>query len=227
MQTVVVSDVHLGSPHCRSEDFIRFVRSLPTDATLVLNGDTVHTHDSRHYPQKHQEALDMLKTESLKRRVVWVRGNHDESYVMEASEKIEFVPHYHIEKDLFMAHGNDFDNVMPYNRTFIILFRFIHHLRILLGAESIHVAVYAKRFPLLYRVLLRHVTMNAVEYAKENGYRAVACGHTHYVEDRLQDGIRYMNTGAWTEKTLHYLWVDDGTLEIRPVPDLRTSGSLH
>ena len=92
-------------------------------------------------------------------------------------------------------------------------------MRILLGAESIHVALYAKRFALLYRVLLRHVMLNAVEYARENGYRAVACGHTHCMEDRIVDGIRYLNTGAWTERTSHYLRVDGESLDIRSVPE--------
>jgi UDP-2,3-diacylglucosamine pyrophosphatase LpxH len=218
-KTVVISDVHLGSPYCRCDRFVQFLRSLPDGVKLVLNGDTVNTHDDSRYPPSHREALDALRAESLKRKVVWIRGNHDERYVMANPGKIEFASSDSIEKTIFFAHGNDFDNVMPYNRTFIILFRLFHRLRILLGAESIHVAAYAKRFPVLYRVLLRHVAMNAVEYAKENGYAAVACGHTHYVEDRLQDGVRYINTGAWTEKTFHYLVVEEDRLELKRFSD--------
>lgn len=199
---------------------MRFLRSLPDGVTLVLNGDTVNTHDAERYPPEHREALDLIRAESRKRKVVWIRGNHDERYVMEDPGTIEFTASHHIEKKLFMAHGNDFDNVMPRHRGFIILFRLFHRLRIMLGAECIHVAVYAKRFPFLYRVLLRHVTLNAVEYAKENGYAAVACGHTHFGEDRMLDGVRYINTGAWTEEVLHYLSVDDGTLELKQFPDL-------
>lgn len=219
MSMAVISDVHLGSPHCRAESFMRFVRSLPDGVTLVLNGDTVNTYDSRRYPQAHRDALSLIRAESLRRKVIWIRGNHDERYVMENPGTIEFTSCYSIEKQLFMAHGNDFDNVMPHNRAFIILFRLFHRLRIMLGAESIHVAVYAKRFPFLYRVLLRHVTLNAIEHAKENGYPVVACGHTHFAEDRLQDGIRYINTGAWTEKTLYYLSVEGG-LELKQFSDL-------
>ena len=218
-RTIVISDVHLGSPHSRCEEFIRFVQSLPDGVTLVLNGDTANTHDSRRYPLRHREALDILRAASRRMRVVWIRGNHDERYQMAESGQIEFAEHHSIGKELFMAHGHDFDNVMPHHRFFIHLFRLIHRLRILLGAESIHVAVYAKRFSFLYRVLLRHVTLNAIEYAHENGYRAVACGHTHHVEDRVQTGVRYLNTGAWTEKTLHYLCVEDGIIELRSIPD--------
>jgi UDP-2,3-diacylglucosamine pyrophosphatase LpxH len=33
----------------------------------------------------------------------------------------------------------------------------------------------------------------------------VTCGHTHYAEDVVIDGIRYLNTGAWTEAPAYFL----------------------
>ena len=218
MPTVVVSDVHLGCAYCRCDPFLRFLRSLPAGVDLVLNGDTANTYDSTHYPPKHQEALEAIRAESLRRRVVWIRGNHDERYAMADPGRIEFVPSHHIGQTVFLAHGHDFDNLIPRNRTVVLIFRTIHRLRASMGAESVHMAHYAKRFPLLYRILLRHVAMNAVEHAKENGYLAVACGHTHYAEDRMHEGIRYLNTGSWTEGDACYLAIEDGTIELRQVP---------
>jgi UDP-2,3-diacylglucosamine pyrophosphatase LpxH len=57
--------------------------------------------------------------------------------------------------------------------------------------------------------------MNAVEYARENHYQAVACGHIHCIEDEIIDGIRYLNTGSWTEKPLCWLEVTDTELNLR------------
>jgi predicted phosphodiesterase len=37
--------------------------------------------------------------------------------------------------------------------------------------------------------------INAVNCAMENGYEAVACGHTHYPEDIVFNGIRYITQG--------------------------------
>ncbi|MEE4606925.1 MAG: hypothetical protein V2J65_37000, partial [Desulfobacteraceae bacterium] len=51
------------------------------------------------------------------------------------------------------------------------------------------------------------IALNAVSCAIENGFEAVTCGHTHYPEDMVVDGIRYINTGAWTELPAHYLYV--------------------
>ena len=57
-------------------------------------------------------------------------------------------------------------------------------------------------------------SMNAIEYAKENNYEAVTCGHTHFTEDVTVDGIRYVNTGCWTELPASYLHVDDSDIRL-------------
>lgn len=197
------------------ERFKRFIRELPTDAELVLNGDTIHVNDTRGYPPDHLAALDFLREESLRRKIVWIRGNHDDRYQMPNPRNILFVPYYNIGKRLFISHGYEFDSVMPRNRFFLLLFRAFHHVRIFLGAESIHVALYAKRFPFLYNILLRYVSSNALAYAKEAGYPAVVCGHTHFIQDFIRDGIRYMNTGAWTDNKVGCLIVTDDSMELQ------------
>ena len=213
MKTFFVSDVHIGSKYCLADLFIEFLRALPPDATLVLNGDTMDRLRGG-LPPRHQEALDLLREESFRRTVVWVSGNHDETYRMPEPGRIEFRATYNVGARLFVAHGYDFDNVMPYHRLFVKLFRAMHAVRVFLGAESVHVAHYAKKWPILYRVLLKGVLMNAVEYAKENGYQAVTCGHTHFAEDVVMDGIRYVNTGAWTELPVYYLLADDQDIKL-------------
>ena len=78
-----------------------------------------------------------------------------------------------------------------------------------------HVAELAKRWaPLLYRVLTDQVRNNAVECALENGFGAITCGHTHYPEDSIFKGVRYFNTGSWTEEPLHYLAVYSDTIRL-------------
>lgn len=213
MTTVVISDLHLGSKYSMVQEFLAFLDGLPAGAELVLNGDTVDRWQSR-LPARHLEVLDRLRAESERRRVIWLPGNHDDRYTLPDPRRIEFLPAYRLERRLFVGHGYDFDNVMPYHRAFILFFRLLHRLRILLGAESVHVAMYAKRFPRLYRVLRDHVAMNAIEYARENGYACVACGHTHFVEERVAGAVRYLNTGSWTERPLACVRADDDTVRL-------------
>jgi UDP-2,3-diacylglucosamine pyrophosphatase LpxH len=81
------------------------------------------------------------------------------------------------------------------------------------------VAEYAKNWKRLYRVLRNNVMINAVNYATKNGFEAVTCGHTHFAEDRVYNGIRYINTGAWTEMPTYYLRVTAGDMVLKKLDD--------
>lgn len=209
----ILSDIHLGSRFCLNDLFVSFIRNLPNEAALILNGDIIDDPESS-LPDEHGKTLNLLRTESKRRRLIWVRGNHDDDYHLEQPDKIEFVRSFSIDKRLYVSHGFDFDNIMPKNRYFIILFRALHRLRVKMGAHPVHVAQYAKKWHILYSALRRHVASNAIEYAKENNFSAVTCGHTHYAEDIIIDKVRYVNTGAWTEKPVYYLKIDDTEMKL-------------
>jgi UDP-2,3-diacylglucosamine pyrophosphatase LpxH len=146
-----------------------------------------------------------------------VRGNHDDGYAKNGFKHIHFKTHYTIENRLLISHGYDFDEIMPRSQIFIKLFRLIHDIMIKFGSRPVHVANYAKNFELLYKVLRDNVMKNAVNYALKNGYEAVICGHTHYPEDRVYNGIRYMNTGAWTESPAFYLQMIGNEMTLNPI----------
>ena len=95
----------------------------------------------------------------------------------------------------------------------------MHNLRVKLGAKPVHVAKYAKKWEILYKVLCNNVMTNAVKCAIENGYEAVVCGHTHYPEDRFFNGIRYINTGAWTESPSFYLQVTGDKMNLKAITE--------
>ena len=208
MKAVIISDLHLGSTHMMCDDFLKFLDGLSDGRTLILNGDTIDRWRTN-LTRSHKFVLTRIRQESLKRKVVWIYGNHDELYVMDKPANILFRPSYNIGEKIFITHGHNFEKVMNFNRGFIWLFYAIHKIRIALGAESIHVAHLAKRFPRLYRVLCDKIANNAIEYAKENGYEVIVCGHSHKADDYIKDGVRYINTGAWTEHPICYVYIDE------------------
>jgi UDP-2,3-diacylglucosamine pyrophosphatase LpxH len=211
---IIISDLHLGSDHLQRDEVEYFFANLPADADLVLNGDIV---DVIHHtlPESDQRILDRIIEESRRRKVVWAYGNHDDGLKLEDSGQIEFCREYNFGTRLHINHGYDFDNIMPKNRWFVATFRQLHRLRILLGAEPVHVANYAKRWPFFYRYLRSSVIANAVEHALERGYEAVTCGHTHYPEDVVENGVRYVNTGSWTESPIYYLWLTPTSIDLK------------
>jgi len=213
MNAIVISDMHIGSRFFMDAVFERFLRSVPDNIELVLNGDVIDNLYTKLSPS-HQHVLDRIQRISLQQRVVWVRGNHDNGYVPHDFGNVTFKKTYHLEQLLFIAHGDYFDEIMPRNRAFMKAFRLLHNLRVRLGARPVHVAEYAKTWKFLYRCLRENVMLNAVNYARKKGYQAVTCGHTHYAEDRTVKGIRYINTGAWTELPAYYLRVNGNEMTL-------------
>jgi predicted phosphodiesterase len=154
---------------------------------------------------------------SYRQKVVWVRGNHDNGYIPDTLGKIQIKLHHALQKRLFITHGDFFDEVMPRSRAFIKAFGMLHDLRVKLGARPVHVAQYAKKWNWFYRYLRKNVMLNAVNYAAKNGFEAVTCGHTHYAEEKFINGIRYLNTGAWTEFPSHYVRVTANDIKLKEI----------
>lgn len=216
MNTIIVSDLHIGCRYFLSEVFERFLRTIFKDYELVLNGDIIDD-PKMELPPSHQVILDLIRETSQNRRIVWIRGNHDNGYLPEGFETVQFKRIHAIRKKLLITHGDDFDEIMPRNQAFIRVFKLMHNLRIKLGARPVHVAYYAKKWEIFYRYLRKNMMKNAVTCAMENGYEAVTCGHTHYPEQVVSNGIRYINTGAWTEFPACYLLVTSDGMALKTI----------
>ncbi|MGD8800553.1 MAG: metallophosphoesterase family protein [Desulfobacterales bacterium] len=213
MKAIIVSDLHIGSRYCLRENFMQFLQNIPQDHEFILNGDIIDNPYGK-MSEADQELLNHFGEMSLRQKVIWIRGNHDNGYVPDNLMKIHIKRHYALQKRLFVTHGDFFDNVMPQSWVFIKTFQMLHNFRIKLGARPVHVAQYAKRWKSFYAYLRKNVMLNAVHYARENGFKAVTCGHTHYAEEQFINGIQYLNTGAWTEQPTFYVHVTDNEIRL-------------
>jgi len=218
MNAIIVSDLHIGSRYFLYQDFETFLENISEEYELILNGDIINNSYSE-LIEPHKRIMDCIKQASYRQRVVWVRGNHDNGYLPTEFGEVHFKSFYDINHRLLITHGDDFDEIMPRNQTFMKAFKLMHNLRIMLGAKPVHVAQYAKKWEIFYTVLRKNVMMNAVNCAIENGYEAVTCGHTHYPEDTVFNGTRYINTGAWTELPTFYLLVAPDRMTLMTVRD--------
>lgn len=226
MTLYITSDVHLGSRHCRTGQFERFLDRLPPEAVLVLAGDVLD-HPRRQLPAEHRRILGRLMEEARRRRVVWVGGNHDHEVRPAGGEAVEYVPSFSIPGRLYVVHGFYLYRRIPGYKPLVLFLKGLHQVRILLGAEPVHVAEYAKRWSALYGVLCRQMRASAVRYAKDNGFGMVVCGHVHCAEDAVLDGVRYVNTGSWTEEPPWCFRVEDdraALCRVTPEGDLAGGG---
>lgn len=215
---IIVSDLHLGSKYFLARGFERFLENIPEDHDVILNGDILDK-PAKKLTRSHRGILDRIAHLSCRQRVVWVWGNHDKGQGPNGFGKVEFKRLHNLGQRLLIAHGDNFDEVMPKSRIFMMAFKLLHDLRIKLGGKPEHVANYAKKWGFLYGVLRKNVMVNAVNCALQKGYEAVVCGHTHYPEDRFFNGVRYINTGAWTESRAFYLLVTEEEMSLVPFKD--------
>lgn len=212
MSTVIVSDLHIGSRYFLRDRFIAFLSGLPPGTALVLNGDTVHGL-GRNLSEKDREVLDLLFDEAGQRPVIWTPGNHDMGFETQLPACIEFTPFYAIGKRLYVTHGTEY---MPYQRMLRVFGRMIRPMYRRVRREHLSVRL-ARRLPFVYKMLRRGMMMKATRFARENGYEAVTCGHLHAVDDHVVRGVRYINTGTWTESPPHYLLVNEEGMSLEEV----------
>jgi len=210
MKFAAVSDLHLGSRFSRYLQFSAFLRTLPAETCLILNGDTVDTDRMPLHPE-HQEALALLCEESFKRRIVWINGNHDRGFVPTYPNQMEFVESWTAEGGLHFAHGDRFIPIYPVYRVFSSAMQVIRRV---VPSESLLTIRFAVKFPLLFRSLMNRSTINAIRFARKHGYHTIVCGHLHMIADTTIGGIRYVNIGTWTEWPAPYLSVKDGVISI-------------
>jgi UDP-2,3-diacylglucosamine pyrophosphatase LpxH len=218
MNAIIVSDLHMGSRYFLRQNFEQFLNNIPEDIDFILNGDIINNPYGK-LDSADRQILERLSDRSLRQNVVWVKGNHDNGYIPDNLGNIQIKKHYALQKRLFVTHGDFFDEVMPRSQLFIKAFKIMHDLRVKLGARPVHVAQYAKRWKSFYGYLRKNVMLNAVNYAAANGFEAVTCGHTHFAEEYFINGIKYLNTGAWTEQPTHYVCVSANEITLNKTTD--------
>ncbi len=214
MNLIIISDLHIGSRFFVNGALEQFLNQIPEDCELVLNGDIIDN-PYMNLSLSHQRILDLIKLLSFRQNVIWLKGNHDNGYLPYQFGNVNFKHSHSVGCSLLVTHGHDFDEITPRNQRFMKAFKFIHDVRVKIGAKPVHVAEYAKKWKLFYNVLRKNVLTNAVKCAKENGYEAVSCGHTHYAEDVVFNGVRYINTGAWTEFPAYFLHMTKENLHLK------------
>ncbi len=212
-KAIIVSDLHLGVSFSLSQHFKRFLKNLPEEYDLILNGDVVHVQGSK-LNHSSWQILERIKEESFQREVVWVRGNHDNRFRMSNAGNIQFKHIHTIGKKVLITHGDVFDRFWGRNPVAFKMVYLTDAVWKKLGGKDVNLARLARSFT-LYSAFSRHLMRNAVQYARRNGFAAVICGHTHYSEDTVIQGIRYINTGCWTEWPPSYLVVNDKEMNLK------------
>jgi UDP-2,3-diacylglucosamine pyrophosphatase LpxH len=214
MNAVVISDLHLESIHTLSDRIALFIGNLPEDCDLILNGDIIDS-SYPNVPRQNLQILELISQESFRRNIVWIRGNHDDCSLLRNRGRIHFKRIHTVDNRLLITHGNELDKTKARIQQLLGPFKLIQFVLVKSGLKPINVAQFAGKFELFYRLYRKKLRLDAVKFAKERGFGAITCGHTHHPEDCNVQGVRYLNTGAWTEYPPYYLLVNEREINLK------------
>ena len=235
VRTVWISDVHLGTPGCRADVLLDFLKHVHCEQ-LFLVGDIIdgwQLKRSWYWPQSHNDVVQKLLRKARKgTRVVFVPGNHDEfarRYVEHNFGGIDVVEDcVHVTADgrrLWITHGDLFDGVVQcakwlayvgdnlYGLT-LELNRWFNALRARMGLPYWSLSKYLKQKVKRAVSYVSDFEEAVAREARRRGVDGVVCGHIHHAEMRMIDGILYCNDGDWVESLTALVEHADGRLEI-------------
>lgn len=221
VDTLIVSDIHLGSEVSRSRELLDMLRTYSFHR-LILNGDVFDDLNFKRLTKSDWKFLSVIrKLSNPKRRceVVWVAGNHDGvadilSHLLGVPVYEEYIWEENGER--YMAiHGHQFDTFITRN---VITTAVASQLYLWLqkaGGERQILSRWVKRTSKSWLRLSEKIAREALAYAHSKGVRHIFCGHTH-IPMHLTDGLtHYYNSGCWTDRPSQYITIQKTGCEIR------------
>lgn len=224
--TVIVSDLHLGSKAARRDDILDFLDKISTE-TLILNGDIIDgwslQRGSKWTKKDTKIIRKILKISETDTEVIWLRGNHDEflkdflPFDLGNIKIVEDYIHQHGSIRYYIFHGDVLD-------VFITKVKWLAYI----GSIGYDIALWINRWYNRWRAwrklpyysiskdikngikkatnFINDFEISAVRLAKGKGCQVAICGHIH--QPSLKEG--YMNSGDWCENCTALVETKDG-----------------
>jgi len=232
--TVILSDLHLGSEVSRASAALRMLKSASFNR-LILLGDIFSDLNFRRLKKEHWQFLGYIRKLSNPKRqieVVWVEGNHDHglsdvmSHLVGIRVYDEYVWDFNGMRHL-AVHGHQFDRFLTRNG---VLSRFLSALHLSLQKMSFgkrRMMGFLERFDTAWLRLSSKVARGAVTHARSRNADRVFCGHTHEALSLTRDGVEYYNSGSWTQDVPTYIAVDQQGVRVWDYYDRAEESSVH
>jgi UDP-2,3-diacylglucosamine pyrophosphatase LpxH len=222
IDVVVLSDLHLGSYHCKAKELNQYLRSIQPK-TLVLNGDIIEREAlrKRYFPRLHMEVIQsMLDLTLTGTKIYFVTGNHDDQ--LRKFSNMSMGP-IHLRdklvlkikgKTYWIFHGDLLDSskwVSPTLRflgkkgyaQLLRLNRWQNFWRRKRGKSPHSLSQSIKSNIDKAQSYISGFEEAAGRLAIKNRYDHVICGHIHQpCIKKIQDkgaSVTYMNSGDWVE----------------------------
>lgn len=214
VDTVIVSDVHLGSEVARSKALLETLKSY-SFRRLVLNGDVFDDLDFSRLDKNDMEVLSYIMELSNSKsncEVIWIIGNHDSasevlSHFLGTDVYEEFIWEFQGKK-YFAIHGHQFDRFVTKNVRITYIANACYLIIQKLDTKKQRISRWVKRTSKKLIGVSDSTAKSAIKLAKKKGVDYVFCGHTHRPSRKHTSGITYLNSGCWTDKPSTFITID-------------------
>jgi UDP-2,3-diacylglucosamine pyrophosphatase LpxH len=222
VELVIISDVHLGTYGCHSEELLRYLKTIKPKR-LILNGDIIDMwqFSKRYWPKSHMQVVKYITGQLAKgTKITYLTGNHDEMLRKFAGFRLGSFDINNKKvvslngQTAWIFHGDVFDVTMKYSKwlaklgaigydMLIIINSAVNFILKLFGKGKISLSKRVKDSVKQAVKFINDFEQIAAEIAISNGYNYVICGHIHQPEMRkitTQKGeVWYLNSGDWVE----------------------------
>ena len=219
--TLILSDLHLGSEISRAEQATRMLRENRF-RRLILLGDIFSDLNFGRLTKPHWKFLGYIRKLSNPKRgieVVWVEGNHDRglSNIMSHLVGVKVYEEYEWEfegRRHLAVHGHQFDRFAVNNLLLSTVGTFLHLQLQKLDFKGKAFSRFLDRLNARWLRLSTKVAAGAMAHARLRHADRVFCGHTHQATCSERDGVAYYNSGSWTDFPPTFLTIDSDGVRI-------------
>ena len=234
-RAIFVSDIHLGTRRAQAEAFLDFLQNTESEY-LYLVGDIIDSWSLRQtwfWQQSHNDVIQKLLRKARKgTKLIYIPGNHDENFRdflnLRFGKVVVLEETVHITADgkrYFVLHGDKFDGVVCFAPWLAKLGDQAYEVSMSLNATVNHIRRFFRLPYWSLSAYLKYKVKKAVEFlsrfedavvreAKQRNCVGAICGHVHTPDNRMINGIHYLNDGDWVESCTALVEHHDGRFEI-------------
>ena len=216
IDALFISDVHLGTKGSNADKLLEILKQYQPD-TLFLVGDIIDGWMLKRkfrWSQSHTNVIRKILSYSKNgTKVIYIPGNHDEflrEYLDMNFGNIEIHNEY-IYNNTYITHGDLYDGVVKLKWLGILGsigydFAISIDRRLKSWGYKRSLSKYLKG---KVKEAIKFMTSYEEEIVRQgikHDCHTVICGHIHHPEDKIINGVRYLNSGDWIENNSYIIY---------------------
>jgi len=215
MNTLVLSDIHIGSKGCRAEEVLGLLKTENYER-IILVGDIIDGWLFKRYRKFSYEQTKVIREllkQSKNKEIIWISGNHDEflrEYTPTQIGNILVVDEF-VENGIWFCHGDKYDGVIKL-KWLGVLGSIGYDMAIVIDrllkkfGKKTSLSKYLKDNVKAAISFMVDFENEMVRQTKKRNCHTVVCGHIHNPSDKNINDIRYVNTGDWVENCSYVMY---------------------